>query len=289
MSIGILLKDNVILNRTDSISSTTDVRIADLQEIEDAISSLKGFRDALQYKNDHEIKKLIQDFEMNKNTLMESRQELKTEMSDETEDESDDKDSCNGRWFELTLMLDDSPTEVSWELKNEQTNVVVAHESYSEDDRFTQQMFFLCVDPAPYVFSIFDASKNGINCRFGYEKGCYNIYLDDDLIINGPEFDGEVAVHYFDSSSSFCTVGSIFKLQLRLDPKYAENQWHLQNNETKEFIKILPLSEDNSREGESISYIACLFPGKYNFILFDDTGNKISCRSENSQCLLNPM
>lgn len=287
MSIGILLKDNVILNLTDASSSTSFVKMADLEEIEEAISSLKGFRDVLQYKNDYEIKQLIQDFETNKNMLMQSTQESSVETNQEPEEESDDKDSCDGKWFDLVLMLDNDPTEVSWELRNEETNAVVAHESYTDDDRYTQQIFFLCVAPGPYVFSLFDSSKNGIDCITG-GKGCYKIFLEDEMIIEGPEFDGEIAVHYFNSSTSaFCTVGSIFTLQLRLELEILGQEWHLMNNKTKEFIKIFPLSQNEKKIEGQRSYVTCLSPGKYDLILLDTNGNTVSCNNDNSDCMLN--
>merc|ERR1712232_295035 len=103
--------------------------------------------------------------------------------------------TCNGTLFHLELHLDDWAQETSWELKNEKTLIVEANQSYSQEDNWLQVTFETCIEPGPYRFSLIDHIGDGISC--GKDSGCYNIFIDNDVVIKGLPFQGKIVTHTF--------------------------------------------------------------------------------------------
>ena len=186
--------------------------------------------------------------------------------------------SCNGTIFQLELLLDDYADETSWELTNSQGDIVVSSPSYGDKDSWEKKVHATCLQPGPYVFSIFDSNKDGIRCSD--KSGCYSISLDNELIIQGSTFDKEIVVHSFDSSS-FCIVGSIFILEIQFDYDDLDIDWQLLDNISGKVIKLDLVTDRNEKINKS--FVSCLSPGIYTFAIVD-TSMKTASDTKASEC-----
>jgi len=61
------------------------------------------------------------------------------------------------------------------------------------------------IDGGTYLFRISDGFGDGIQCEQSFDGfGCYQVYINQELIFQGPSFDGFVREHTMDTSSSLC-------------------------------------------------------------------------------------
>ena len=102
--------------------------------------------------------------------------------------------TCMGSLFYLDLQLDDRADEIYWELVNQQTNTIVASQTYKASDNWKHVNYSKCVESGRYVFSLYDAVGNGLNC--GSDHGCFNISIGNVAFIEGSAFTWE-SVHGF--------------------------------------------------------------------------------------------
>lgn len=179
---------------------------------------------------------------------------------------------CDGTLFRVELNLDDWAEETYWELLNEETKMIEANESYTFKDNWLSQIFEACINPGRYSFSLFDRIGDGISCRD--ESGCYNIFANDELIIQGHPFRGKTAVHYFDFTSP-CIVGSFFTLTLPNDLINAGLIWTFENSVSEEGIFLKESTETRSN-GLSM-YSTCVSPGIYALSMFNLEQNLELC------------
>ena len=183
----------------------------------------------------------------------------------------------------MKLLLDSKLSGISWELKNENTNTIVGYHNFNDDndegERMEIQTFEVCIDKGPHIFTLLDASNHTMVCSDG--KECYNVFIDDELIIQEYEVKGEIAVHYFDATS-FCVVGSVFMLKLQLDIVDTSYRWYLQEYESEELIDLWPISSNTKhKKNATQTYYVCLATGKYDFNLYDtNDGNIVSCKNQ---------
>ena len=150
---------------------------------------------------------------------------------------------CNGTLFRVEIQLDDHPNETSWELIDVKTYDIIDNASYQEEDRFELVHEEMCVEPGPYIFILYASARDSIDCSL---RSCYNIFINNDMVINGSTFRSQIS-HRFDSSPySVCFIQSTFLLELHLDHK------NLNLIET-------PILNDNYTN----AFYACLSPGMY--------------------------
>ena len=186
----------------------------------------------------------------------------------------DNLDSCNGTLFRLDLKLDGQAQFTSWELIHEQTNILAANQSYTKDDSYTSLSFTKCIEPGPYTFAL-NHNAFGINCD--ERRQCYNIFVDNDLIIQGRPFALQVVNSF--NSSSLCMTNTEMLLQVPWDQNENDTKWHLLDSATNENIQLTPLFDDNGRFTNS--YFSCLSAGYYSFDVGNLFQNGNACEKHN--------
>ena len=175
---------------------------------------------------------------------------------------------CNKTLFHLEITLDEYPSETSWALVNEETNTVVASQSYMDESSQSTQTFTGCIEPGPYKFSLFDEWGDGIICN---ESSCYSILIDNVHLIQGHPFASGAVTHVFDSSNP-CVIRSMFLLQIHANVFSSSIDWYLRNDVSYESIELSQLTSESLQ-----SYFSCLSPGIYSFGIFDADGDKLTC------------
>jgi hypothetical protein len=93
---------------------------------------------------------------------------------------------CPEDLFEIRVMTDDFPEEITWQLKDEQDSVIIAGGPYTgaPNSLFTS---YACVDSdGCYSFTIYDDYGDGI-----FPPGYFEIYLNDSLMVHNNTFCAE--------------------------------------------------------------------------------------------------
>ena len=186
--------------------------------------------------------------------------------------------TCDGVWFRLDILLDFFPTETSWELVEAENNSLVASASFVSNERNTMKTFTKCIAVKLHRFTVFDSWGDGLKCT--REGGCYEIYLDNERIIEGPPFVGTGRSHIFDPSAT-CPYGSSFIF--RSQPDLNNSGIILQLNETISKTTISYDFQSMLNEGLTSSFSACLSPGLYSFDILHTEENRTFC-VENEDC-----
>ena len=169
---------------------------------------------------------------------------------------------CNGTIFILDILLDWAPRQISWELIDEKETTIVANVSYEEAEPRERMHEEICVEPGPYIFILYDTGifswNIGIDCGL---SSCYNISIDNQMIIQGSTFQDQIS-HRFDSSpSSLCVIDSTFLLELRLERSNSEFHSHLFNEATDDTFNLIKAPIQNANYTNA--FYACLEPGIY--------------------------
>ena len=184
--------------------------------------------------------------------------------------------SCNGTSFYMELRLDDWPAETSWELIDDKTNAIAVNQSFKKGEEWLFNEYRICLDPGPYVFSLSDSYGDGLRCDgFKDGLGCYEIFLDDKLVFEGPKFFGKQVNHSFDSTLAYCKASTMFLVEIKLDANLQNDDWHLLHDISRESIKLELIP--NMSTNTSAFYFSCLFPGVYIFDTYDVNKPTVSC------------
>ena len=165
---------------------------------------------------------------------------------------------CNGTIFRLDVLLDWDRQQTSWELRDVKEGTIVDNASYEETGQRQLVHKEICVEPGPYVFTLYDSGGGGIDCGL---NSCYNISIDNNMVIQGSTFREQIS-HRFDSSpSSLCLIHSTFLLELRLDQNHSNFNSYVHNEVTGDTFNLIetPIRNDNYTN----SFYACLLPGIY--------------------------
>ncbi|MCB0667176.1 MAG: hypothetical protein KDC80_15215 [Saprospiraceae bacterium] len=112
----------------------------------------------------------------------------------------------------FTLNFDEFPGDMSWEIIDEIGNIVASDGNFPPGDEFTPsplahttKVYTLDVPDGNYTLKLYDSYGDGFCCGVGGYK-IELIY--DDLVIDGPDFDGsELSVPFSVNSSNFRFVG----------------------------------------------------------------------------------
>ena len=188
----------------------------------------------------------------------------------------DNHTSCNGTSFYLELRLDDWPQETSWELIDDEANVVVANQSYVTGEKWLLYNFTMCLEPGLYTFSLSDSFGDGIRCDgFQHGLGCHEIFLDNELVVEGPKFIGHNLNHSFDSTNPYCKANALFLVEVQLEANMSTSDWHLRHDASNEVIKLKLIPELSTNSSEF--YFSCLTTGIYLFDTTDVNRTTVSC------------
>lgn len=143
----------------------------------------------------------------------------------------EEEESCptNLKLFEVEIFLDfrpeetrlslfqlssnNDPTDDLLDTNMNMTNVALLNETFEEFSPFDELQFSLCLEPGEYLLQLFDSEGDGSRCANAMEgKGCYNVYIDDALIIAGKPFRSSLMEHVFDTRK-ICMVDNTFRLE----------------------------------------------------------------------------
>lgn len=103
---------------------------------------------------------------------------------------------CNSALTELTINLDNFPGETTWELRNDDGDLIAEGGPYFTPGGTVVEQ--LCSDPDCYDFTIFDSFGDGICCGFGL--GSYTVTdPNGNVVASGGAFGSS-------ETSSFCTT-----------------------------------------------------------------------------------
>ena len=185
-------------------------------------------------------------------------------MASRTLKEEEISTACNGTVIRLDLELDGFPTDNSWNLIDAHTFAIVANQTYREEEEFEKKSHQECLDPGPYIFTLFDSFSDGIHCE--NVISCYNISVDDKIVIIGSPF-SDVITHRYDPSSLclFEEIYSTFLLQVQLDENNPDLGWVLYDDISRETYPLEPTTNVNNNF--TSSYFGCVLPGIYSLYL----------------------
>lgn len=175
---------------------------------------------------------------------------------------------CNEKnMFYMNLRLDRYPDETSFQLINKDTSSTEVHHLYTKSDMFTTDHFATCVDGGNYEFVLHDAYGDGLVCsEAAFPIGCYDMYLNDKIMIQGPPFQKNLVSHVFRPYSE-CPASNTFLLRTSLG---GGPTWQLLESSSSTEIQLSSQNQIN----EKGSYVACLEPGHYNFIVSNYNENE---------------
>lgn len=114
--------------------------------------------------------------------------------------------------FTLNLLTDNYPTETTWEVTDEDGNVVASGGPYSDEATLEVETFCVSND-ACYTFTIYDSYGDGICCGPWTGNGNYNMEDQDGTIIfssNGEFEDSESQIFCADGTG--CSLTSTFTI-----------------------------------------------------------------------------
>lgn len=183
---------------------------------------------------------------------------------------------CDGSLFRVDIHLDVDGSQTSWILMDDLNNDTIASKSYEESDHGETKSFETCLESGPYTFTLKDDTF-GIRCNIASE--CYEMYLNNDLTIQGKWFSEEIK-HSFQAStaSANCPFGFSFVLNFSHDLEPPSVNWTLHNRALNQAIILEPLPSEDSLK----SYFSCIAEGTYDFFLRNDDTLGNACVQNNS-------
>ena len=174
--------------------------------------------------------------------------------------------------FELSLQVDITPHETSWELVDMATQNLIRSESYRTTKAFSLQPELIYIKDGSYQFKIFDSNRNGI-CRGLKNCSPYNISINDDMIIEGSDFGSEQS-HTFSIIDTTICVGNL--LVLYRETNFSFELIDLQSNEVL-VHKSHQISNSSSPQRDAF----CVDDGTYMFSTFKNETNGYNDRFMN--------
>ena len=211
----------------------------------------------------------------------------------------DQSTSCTStqKTFQLTFETDGYGYETSYKLEKRNANGSwKSVDSGPNDQKYKSRTEYnpkpLCLDGGDtYRLTMMDSGKDGLCCKYG--KGKYQFALDGDVKYDSKYTNtfSQKATKTFvvpmpadvslpiSGRNSICGSG---KQQLRIELKLdqfadQDNWWKLVDLDTKRVVKSVNKGDYAKNQKETIE--VCLDDGKYQFTLFDNSGDGICCRS----------
>ena len=107
--------------------------------------------------------------------------------------------TCSGTEATLTINLDNYPMETSWDIVDENGNVVFSGGTYPKEANNTTVTFADCLEAGCYTLNVYDSYGDGLCCNYG--NGSYQLMdVDGNVLANGAEFQSI-------ESTQFCVSG----------------------------------------------------------------------------------
>ncbi len=136
---------------------------------------------------------------------------------------------CNGVNMELTLVLDDYPSETTWEVVDDATSAVVASGGSYIGQDFQTVVESFCLPYGCYEFTIFDSYGDGICCGFG--NGSYSLEDVDNstVIASGGDFNSS-------ETTNFCLTAPACPTDETYNGAISSDTYSVSNNITSDGI-----------------------------------------------------
>lgn len=93
---------------------------------------------------------------------------------------------CDENYIRLSFTFDQYPAETSWDIKDEQGNVIATSPNYSDKKEDDTENIDLCLPNGTYTFTIYDSYGDGMCCSYG--NGSYKMFSAGELIAIGGSF-----------------------------------------------------------------------------------------------------
>ncbi len=88
----------------------------------------------------------------------------------------------------LTILFDQSPEDISWDIIDEQGNTIYAEGPYDSDLNGEVILEYICLPDGCYTFGIYDDGNNGLCCRFGQGQYILSYSSNGSIIASGSSF-----------------------------------------------------------------------------------------------------
>jgi len=92
----------------------------------------------------------------------------------------------NRSQIKIKIRTDKYGAENSWQLRDVETNQIVAQRRLNYYGANQEEVVVECVQYGEYTFTMTDGIGDGICCKAG--EGKYELYMDDELMVNGSDF-----------------------------------------------------------------------------------------------------
>ena len=201
-----------------------------------------------------------------KDLSMSHREDISRKLQSENNSTQESDTGCDGKLFRLELELDEFPSETSITLSSEETGELFANLTFSdEEDAFANITYETCLDKGKYMLRILDAFADGISCFDSFDGlPCYDVFIDNELVIEGSPFQTAVREHTFDSNS-LCVVNDLVMYTLHFH--FGKMLLHgIFDFETQNEIEFLPVPNQDENTN-STSFYQCLTPAMKQFDL----------------------
>ncbi len=111
---------------------------------------------------------------------------------------------CTTNSGTFTLVLDNYPTETTWNIKNASNAIVYSGGPYSAPN--STVTLPVCLPNGCYTFNIFDTYGDGICCTYG--QGSFNLVVTGNNVASGGQFTSSKTISFcLGSSAPTCTDG----------------------------------------------------------------------------------
>ncbi len=112
---------------------------------------------------------------------------------------------CLGVELELTIVFDQYENETTWDIQDDNGNVLASGGPYSGQPTGSSIVEDICIDSGCYDFTIYDSYGDGICCAYGI--GSYSLAEDGTVLASGGEFGSSETTAFCTGQSSSCDDG----------------------------------------------------------------------------------
>lgn len=200
---------------------------------------------------------------------------------------------CSQNVLTFSITLDERGYETTWEILDEDGNVMFAGGPYEEAEG-TVITESVCLNNGCYTFAIYDSGNNGICCRHGFGHFALTEDINGNVLASGGRFFGSQVVPFCveagdgggdngGGGGADCTDNDL-ALFITLDNFGSQTTWTLNDDNGNLLYEGGPYA--NNMNGTVIEESLCVVDDCFNFSIFDSAGNGICCNSGNGSYFL---
>ena len=195
-------------------------------------------------------------------------------------------DPCDQNVLTFSITLDERGYETTWEILDEDGNVVFEGGPYEEADE-TVITESICLNNGCYTFAIYDSGNNGLCCRNGFGHFTLTADIDGSVLASGSRFFGSQVTPFCveggdgdggdgggdGGGGDDCTDNDL-ALFITLDNFGSQTTWTLSDDNGNLLYEGGPYA--NNMSGTVIEESLCVVDDCFNFSIFDSAGNGLS-------------